>query len=53
MNLRMSGENSLIFNWYGSRTAPWVSLFRVPTKDEEYSINWRNSVVAVITHDTV
>ena len=53
LNLRMSGENSLTFNWYGSRTAPWVSLFRVPTKDEEYSINWRNSVVAVITHDTV
>ena len=49
----MSGENSLIFKWYGSRTASWVSLFRVPTKDEEYSINWKNNVVAVITHDTV
>ena len=24
-------------------------LIRVPTKDEEYSINWKNSIVAVIT----
>ena len=30
--------------------ASGISFFiRVPTKDEEYSINWRNNIVAVIT----
>ena len=52
-NLRMPGENCLIFNWYSSRAAPGISFFRVPTKDEEYSINWRNNIVAVIARDTV
>ena len=28
-------------------------FFRVPTKDDEYSINWRNNIVALITRDTV
>ena len=37
-NLRMPGENCLIFNWYSSRAAPGISFFRVPTKDDGYSI---------------
>ena len=45
----MSGESCLIFNWHSSRTASGISFFRVPTKDEEYRINWRNNIVAVIT----
>ena len=49
----MSGENCLIFYWHSSRAAPGISFFRVPTKDDEYSINWRNSIVAVITRDRV
>ena len=40
LNLRMSGENCLIFNWHGSRVAPGILFPRVPTKYEEYSINW-------------
>ena len=48
----MSGENCLIFNWHISRAAPGISFFRVPTKDDEYSINWGNEIVAV-TSDTV
>ena len=32
---------------------PGISFFKVPTKDNEYSLNWRNSIVAVITRDTV
>ena len=51
--LRMSGENCLIFNWYSSRTAPGISFYRVPTKDDEYSINWRKNLVAVIIRDMV
>ena len=46
----MSGESWLIFNWRNSRAASGISFFtRVPTKDEEYSIKWRNNIVAVIT----
>ena len=49
--LGMSGENCLIFNWHGSSAAPGISFFTVPTKDDEYSINWRNKIVAVTTRD--
>ena len=38
LNLRMPGENCLIFNWHSSRAAPGISFFRVPTKDDGYSI---------------
>ena len=50
---RMPSENRLTFNWHSSRAAPGVSFFRVPTKDDKYSINWRNNIVAVIARDTV
>ena len=51
LNLRMSDESCLIFNWYNSRTASGISFFTsVPTKAKEYRINWRNNIVAVITH---
>ena len=53
LNLRMSDENCLVFNWYRSSAVPEISLFRVPTKDEKYSINWRINMVAVITRDTL
>ena len=33
--------------------SPGMSYFRVPTKDEEYSTNWRNNIVTVITRDRV
>ena len=53
LNLRMSVANYLFFNWHSSREAPGISFFRLPTKDDEYSLNWRNNIVAVITRDTV
>ena len=49
----MYGENCLIFNWHSSRVAPEMSVFRVPTKGDEYSTNGRNNIVAVITRDMV
>ena len=52
-DLRMPGENCLIFNWYSSRAAPRISFFGVPTKDDEYCTTWRNNILAVITRDTV
>ena len=36
LNLRMPGENCLIFNWHSSRAAPGVSFFGVPIKDNKY-----------------
>ena len=53
LNLRISAENCLIFNWHNSRAAPGISFFDVPTKDDEYCTNWRNNIVAVITRDTL
>ena len=47
----MSGENCSIFNGHSSRAAPEILFSRVPTKDDEYNINWRNNIVAVITYD--
>ena len=46
------GESCLIFNWHSSRAASGISFFRVPTKDDEYSINWRNNIAVVIACDT-
>ena len=53
LNLIISGENCLIFNWHSSRAAPGISVFGVTIKDDEYCKNWRNNIVAVITRDTV
>ena len=53
LNLRNSGENCLIFNSYSFRAAPGISFSRIPTKDDKYSINWRNNIFAVINCDAV
>ena len=53
LNLRISGENRKIFNWHVSRAAPGISFFRVSTKNDKDSTNWKNNIVAVITRDTV
>ena len=55
LNLKISGENCLSFNWHSSRAAPGISFFGVPTKDDEYycCTTWRNNIVAVLTRDTV
>ena len=53
LNLTIPEENCSIFNWRCSRAAPRISFFEVPTKDDEYSKNWRNKVIAFITRDRV
>ena len=55
LNVRISGENCLIFNWHSSRAAPGISISGVPTEDDKYCSNWRNKIViaAVITLDTM
>ena len=45
LNLRMSGENYLSFNWHSSRAAPGFSFFRVPTKDDRYSIKTGETIL--------
>ena len=40
-------------NWRCSRAAPRISFSEVPTKDDEYSKNWRNKVIAFITRARV
>ena len=37
-NLRMFLKNCLSFNRHSSRAAPGILFFRVPTKDDGYSI---------------
>ena len=49
----MPGKNCSIFNCYCSRAAAGISFFRVPTKCDKYSTNWRNKTVAIITRDRV
>ena len=49
----MSGENCLIFNYMVPGQLLRPHFFRAATKNGEYSIKWRNNIVAVITCDTV
>ena len=51
LDLRMPGENCLIFNLNSSGAAPGISFFKTPTKDHKYSTNRRNNIVPVITRD--
>ena len=53
LSLKMPGDNCSISNWDTSRGASGISFFRVSTKDEAYSRNWRNNIVAVVTCDRV
>ena len=43
----MSGANCAIFGCTVSRNHVGVSIFRIPTKDDEYSINWRQKLLNI------
>ena len=47
------GTQNMKTNSPSSRAAIGISIFRVASKDDEYSINWMNNIVVVITRDTV
>ncbi|XP_065654860.1 uncharacterized protein LOC136081473 [Hydra vulgaris] len=49
----MPGANCAIFGCSVSRNHVGLSIFRIPTKDDEYSANWRQKLISVITHDRV
>jgi hypothetical protein len=47
----MPGANCSIFGCSTSRKSKGVAIFRVPTADDEYSTEWRNKIVSIITRD--
>ena len=47
VKLRIAGENCSIFNCHSIMAAPVISNFRIPTKNDDYSTNWRNNIAAV------
>ena len=49
----MTGANCSIFGCLTSRKSPNISIFYFPKKDDEYSTNWRNKLVNIITRDRV
>ena len=53
LDLRIPGENCSNFHCHISRAAPGISFLRIPTMGNEYTTNWRNKIVAVITRDRV
>ena len=48
LNLIMSGENCLNFNWHSSRAAEGIWFCRVPTKDDEYSITKETTLLQLL-----
>ena len=50
----MVGSNCSIYGFLNSRNKiKGLGIFRIPTKDDEYSKNWRNALVKIITKDRV
>ena len=47
----MPGANCSIFGCSTSRKSKGIAIFRIPTADDEYSTEWRNKIVAIITRD--
>ena len=48
----MPGSNCAIIGYNIARKHK-LALFQIPTKDDEYSILWRNKLVAIISRDRV
>ena len=49
----MPGANCSIFGCSTSRKTTGISIHRIPTGDDEYSKNWREQLVNIITKDRV
>ena len=47
----MPGANCAIFGCSTSRKSTGVSIFRVPRSEDEYSRNWRDKLIQIITRD--
>ena len=49
----MPGAYCSIFGCPVSRNHVGLSMFRIPTKDDECSINWRQKLLNIVTRDRV
>ena len=49
----MVGANCSIFGCSSSRRKSGVAIFKVPQEDDEWSPNWRKSIISVVTKDRV
>ena len=49
----MSGANCAIFGCPVSRNNVGLSILRISTKDDEFSINWRQKLLNIVTRDRV
>ena len=49
----MVGANCSIFGCSSSRRKSGVAIFKVPQGDDEWSSNWRKSIISVVTKDRV
>ena len=49
----MVGANCSIFCCSSSRRKSGVAIFKVPQGDDEWSSNWRKSIISVVTKDRV
>ena len=49
----MIGANCSAFDCSSSRRKPGVAIFKVPQGDDEWSSNWRKSIISVVTKDRV
>ena len=49
----MPGANCSIFGCSTSRNHVGIALHRIPKKDDEYSCNWREKLIQIITRDRV
>ena len=49
----MVGANCSIFGCASSRRKSGVAIFKIPQGDNEWSCNWRKSIISVVTKDRV
>ena len=49
----MVGANYSIFGCSGSSRRSGVAIFKVPQGDNEWSSNWKESIIDVVTKDRV
>lgn len=49
----MPGSNCAIFGCHNSGANKGISFFKIPTKDDDYSTEWRNKIVNIITRDRI
>ena len=49
----MVGTNCSIFGCSSSRTQSVVAIFKVTQGDDEWSFNWRKSIISVVTKDSI